>query len=225
MMFPRVGFVAGWIIAGAGWVASAQQTSLPLLHAIAELPPVTDGLVLHRFVHAGEPFTVAGPQGVIVGQQEGVFEAWILPIKLLSHLTLEADVAGYSVPLDLNSMAREIEVRPGRTTITYSHIAVTVRQTMFAPEESPSGAGTIVLFQIDAVRPVTLTVRFTPELREMWPKSSSGTASAEWLQEGVAASISCIRTSRILLPASPFRAELRALWLPIRSGRRCIRWN
>ncbi len=81
-------------------------------------------------------------------------------------------------------MAREIEVRPDRTTITYSHIALTVRQVMFAPDNSPNGTGAVVLFQIDAVRPVTLTIRFTPELREMWPKASSGTPSAEWVARG-----------------------------------------
>jgi glycogen debranching enzyme len=143
-----------------------------------------DGAVLRRSVGTGEPFTVAGPQGIVVGQQQGPFEAWILPVKLLSHLTLQADVEGYPVPLDLNSMAREIEVRPDRTTITYSHIAVVVRQSMFAPDNAPSGTGAVVVFEIEAVRPVTLTVRFTPELREMWPKPSSGSPSAEWVANG-----------------------------------------
>jgi len=105
-------------------------------------------------------------------------------VKLLSHLTLQADVRAIPVPLDLNSMAREVEVRPDRTTITYSHIAVTVRQTMFAPDDSPVGTGVIVLFQIDSVRPVTLTLRFTPEMREMWPKPSSGTPSVRVVTRG-----------------------------------------
>ena len=120
----------------------------------------------------------------MVGQQQGPFEAWVLPVKLLSHLSLEAEVADYPVPLDLNSMARELEVRPDRTTITYSHIAVTVRQTMFAPDDMPPGTGAVVLFQIESKRPVTLTVRFTPELREMWPKPGSGIPSAEWVPQG-----------------------------------------
>jgi glycogen debranching enzyme len=180
----RVGLVVGCVAAMTSCWASAQPSSVPVLHPIAEMPLRADGPVLRQSVRAGEPFTVAGPQGVLVGQQQGPFEAWLLPVKLLSHLTIEADVQGYPVPLDLNTMAREIEVRPDRTTITYSHIAVTVRQTMFAPDDSPSGTGAIVLFQIDAVRPVTLTIRFTPELREMWPKPSSGTPSAEWIARG-----------------------------------------
>jgi glycogen debranching enzyme len=182
MRFQRSVVVGAFGFTLIGFGALAQQ-SKPL-HAIPELAPRKDGPVLFRAPQAGEPFTVAGPQGIVVGQQQGPFEAWILPVKLLSHLTLEADVQGYPVPLDLNTMARDMEVHPDRTTITYSHIAVTVRQTMFAPQQSPRGTGAVVLFEIDAIRPVTLTVRFTPELREMWPKASSGTPSAEWIAQG-----------------------------------------
>jgi glycogen debranching enzyme len=165
----------------AVFCGDAQQVALRPVDAFSLR---TDGPVLRSDVAAGEPFAVAGPQGVLVGQQQGVLEAWLLPVKLLSHLTVEAEVEGYAVPLDLNSMAREIEVRPDRTTITYSHIAVTLRQIMFAPEVSAAGTGAVVLFQVDAVRPVTLTLRFTPELREMWPKASSGVPSAEWVARG-----------------------------------------
>jgi len=159
------------------------------LKPVEAFPLREDGLVLRRTVRAGEPFTVAGPQGVMVGEQQGTFEAWVLPVKLLSHFTIEAEVEGYPVPIDLNAAAREIEVRPDRTTITYSHSAVTVRQTMFAPEggaghEVPDGTGAVVLFTVDAVRPVDLTFRFTGEMREMWPKPGGGSPSAEWVERG-----------------------------------------
>jgi glycogen debranching enzyme len=183
-MLPlRVVLLLGLIFAST-YPARSQNSSTSPLHSIDQLPRNAGNLVFHRPVRAGEPFTVPGPQGVIVGQQQGVFEAWILPVKVLSHLTVQADVSGYNVPLDLNTMAREIEVRPDHTTITYSHIAITVRQTMFAPQGSPDGTGVIVVFQIDSVRPATLTVRFTPEMREMWPKRSSGTPSGEWVTAG-----------------------------------------
>ena len=135
-------------------------------------------------VRTGEPFTVAGPHGVLVGQQQGEIEAWLLPVKLLSHLSIEADVDGYPVPLDLNSMARVIEVHPELTTITYSHIAITVRQTMFAPEQTPAGTGAMMLFQVDSLRPATIIVRFHPEMLRMWPAGGSGTPSPEWVRQG-----------------------------------------
>src|ERR1035438_5731478 len=172
--------VAGFCVLMVGFSAMAQQ---PDLHPGNAFPLREDGPVLRQAVQTGEPFTVTGPRGIIVGQQQGVFEAWVLPVKVLSHLTIEANVDGYPVPIDLNAMAREIEVRPDRTTITYAHIALTVRQIMFAPEGVPEGTGAVALFQVDSVRPVELTFRFTAEMRKMWPELSSGSPSAEWVAQ------------------------------------------
>lgn len=176
-----------WMVAGLMLAAQAGVAQAPAAGALQPLGTIAlreDGPVLRQAVQCGQPFTVAGPQGVLVGQQEGTFEAWLLPVKLLSHFTIEADVEGYDVPIDLNSMAREIEVRPDHTTITYSHIALTVRQTMFAPETSPAGTGAVVLFEVDSLHPVDLVFRFTPEMREMWPEPGFGNASPEWVQRG-----------------------------------------
>ena len=174
-------FAAGSAI---GQQATTQKTAVPVLHPIDALQLREDGPVLRQRVQAGQPFTVAGPRGVLVGQQQGILEAWILPAKLLSHLTIQANVQGYDVPIDLNSMAREIEVRPESTTITYSHIALTVRQTMFAPEDAADGTGAVVLFQVDALHPVDLTFRFTADMLEMWPEPNFGRPSAEWVPQG-----------------------------------------
>jgi len=141
--------------------------------------------VIARPVQPPQPFTVAGPRGVLVGTQDGQFESWILPIKLFSHLTIEANLEGYAVPIPVNPQSANIEVHPGHTTITYSHPGFTLRQIMFSPDASPSAntpsAGPIVLFQIDAVRPLDLVFRFTPEMRWMWPRRNEGVPSPEWV--------------------------------------------
>ncbi len=94
--------------------------------------------VISRPVQPVQPFTVAGERGVIVGTQDGSFESWILPVKLLSHLTIEANLEGYPVPILVNPQSAHIEVRPDRTTITYSHTGFTLRQIMFSPDQSGS---------------------------------------------------------------------------------------
>jgi glycogen debranching enzyme len=165
------------------------QTSAPrpidtLLHPTDNFPLRDHGLAIRRHVETQKPFTVAGTRGVVVGQQDGQFEAWILPVKLLSHFTIEANVEGYTVPIDVNQAASEIEVYPDHTTITYSHIAFTLRQTMFAPDEVKDGTGAVVLFQIDSIRPVDFTFRFTPEMRTMWPERGEGIPSADWVKQG-----------------------------------------
>lgn len=176
-MLLRRFFSACAIFCASGWC----MAQIPEFTATSAFPLRNDGPVIRRAVQDPEPFTVAGERGVIVGQQRGEFEAWVLPVKLLSHLTIEARVEGYPVPIALNDMAREIEVRPDRTTITYSHIALVVRQIMFAPDDAPDGTGAVVMFSVDALHPVDLTFRFTGELREMWPQLSSGMTSAEWV--------------------------------------------
>lgn len=137
--------------------------------------------VIRAHAEPQKPFTVAGERGVILGQQDGAFEAWVLPLKLLSHLTIQAEIEGYTVPIDVNQEAAEIEVRPDRTIITYAHIGFTVRQIMFSPQDAPAGTGPIVLFEFDCLHPTNFTLRFTPELRWMWPERNEGVPSVEWV--------------------------------------------
>src|ERR1700722_1574059 len=115
--------------------ASALLGQSPSFNSIPAIAFDTAGPVLRAQAEAQKPFTVAGERGVVLGQQDGSFEAWVLPVKLLSHLTIEANIEGYTVPIDVNQQASEIEVRPDRTVITYSHVGFTVRQIMFSPAQ------------------------------------------------------------------------------------------
>src|SRR5579871_7038314 len=99
------------------------QSPAPTFNPLPAIAFDTSGPVIRAHTDALKPFTVAGERGVLVGQQDGTFEAWLLPMKLLSHLAIEADVEGYTVPIDVNQQSSEIEVRPDRTVITYAHIA------------------------------------------------------------------------------------------------------
>jgi hypothetical protein len=135
-------------------------------------------------VMAQKPFTVTGPRGALLGQQDGSFEAWIFPWKILSHLRITADMKDYAVPIDVNEQAATIAVQPGHTTITFSHANFTVREILFAPQQAPDGAGALAFYQIQAVRPMTLTFSFTPEMVRMWPATSDDGSSPEWVKTG-----------------------------------------
>src|SRR5271170_3133431 len=163
---------------------NAQAPPTDWLKPLPQFPLASSDLTLRQHAEAGKPFTVAGECGAFMGEQNGSFEAWIFPVKLLSHFTISAEVEGYPVPIDLNADAAEIEVAPDHTTITYAHIAFTVRVILFATRcdsADQMGAGVIALFQIDSVRPVTLTFSFTPEVRRMWPAPNYGPPSPEWV--------------------------------------------
>src|SRR5580692_4453009 len=129
-----------------------------------------------------KPFTVAGPRGAILGQQDGSFEAWIFPWKIFSNLRISAEMQDYPVPIDVNEQAAVIEVRPDHTTITFSHANFTLREVLFAPHNAPNGAGVLAFFQVEAVRPVTFTLQFTPEMKRMWPALSDDRPSPEWVK-------------------------------------------
>src|SRR5579872_145571 len=146
--------------------------------------PYDNGVPLKivREVVPSRPFTVVGPRGAILGQQDGSFEAWIFPWKILSHLRITAEMQNYPVPIDVNEQAASIEVRPDHTAITFAHANFTVREVLFAPHSAPDGAGVLAFFQVAAVRPMTLTIQFTPEMKRMWPASSDDYSSAEWVK-------------------------------------------
>ncbi len=162
--------------------AHAQSGFAPL----ENFTPASSALHIERHVEPEKPFTVAGECGAFMGQQDGQFEAWLFPVKILSHMQIEARVEGYDVPIDVNADAAEIDVEPDHTTITYSHVAFTLRETFFATQCGPqdpekSSTGAMVVFTLDSIRPTTLTFNFTPEVKPMWPAPQLGQADAEWL--------------------------------------------
>jgi glycogen debranching enzyme len=168
------------------WVARTQAAEPPdALHPVPYFAADQPGQpTISSDIMAQKPFSVIGPRGALLGQQDGSFEAWIFPWKILSHMRITAEMKDYAVPIDVNEQAATIDVQPGHTTITYAHANFTVRQTLFAPQHAPDGAGALGFYQIQAVRPMTLTFSFTPEMLRMWPALSDDRSSPEWVKTG-----------------------------------------
>jgi glycogen debranching enzyme len=153
---------------------------VPAFSSVPATLPASAGPVIEAHTRPLQPFTVAGERGVLLGQQNGSFEAWVLPVKLISNLRIRADIEGYNVPINVNNEAAEIEVHPDRTIITYAHPGFTLRQIMFSPAQGPAGTGPLVFYQFDCLHPTTFTFSFTPELRWMWPQKNDGVPDADW---------------------------------------------
>jgi glycogen debranching enzyme len=152
----------------------AAQPSFPLDSS-------ADKLVIHHEVLPSRPFSVVGPRGAVLGEQDGSFEMWLFPWKVLSNVRITARMDNYLVPIDVNERAASIEVRPFATIITFSHANFTVREIILAPKQSTNAPGALVLYQIEAVRPMTLTFSFTPNMQRMWPAESDDRPSPEWV--------------------------------------------
>jgi glycogen debranching enzyme len=173
------------LVAATAITAQTAPPPPPVFTPIATLPFATTGPVIRAGIEAQKPFSVVGPRGVLLGQQDGSLEAWVLPVKLLSQLTIEAQIEGYPVSINVNQLAAEIEVRPDRTVITYSHVGFTVRQIMFSPDAAPTAGlpatGPVILFEFDCLHPTDFTFRFSPDLQWMWPERNEGVPGAGWI--------------------------------------------
>src|SRR4051794_39062426 len=173
---------AGWMFLCIGFTSVLCAADL---EPLPSLPEPNNPLQITSRSQAGQPWTVAGERGALFGRQSGKFEAWLWPVKLLSNFSIRAELSDYPVPIDVNALSSEIRVTPGETVITYSHAAFTIRQRMFASREgatvSPAAS---VIFEIDSVRPLSLTFSFTPEMLRMWPAPNYGRPSGEWIAGG-----------------------------------------
>src|SRR5512141_1864699 len=109
-----------------------------------------------------------GRRGALLGREDGTFEAWLNPIKLLRDFRLSVFFDGSLTPVDLAELAETVTVTPGRATIVHSHAAFTIRQTWVAAIDQP------VLLEVDTNRPLRLRASFIPEMKPMWPASFGG---------------------------------------------------
>lgn len=167
------------VLAFAAAAASAQIQPMQSLKAEPSLMHIEAPAVPRL------PWAVAGEHGAIFGSEDGEFEGWLWPVKILSHFRISAELADYPVPIDVNALASSIRVTPAETTITYSHAAFTIRQHMFAPRgAAPPATGAVVFFEIESARPLEITFSFTPEMLRMWPAPNFGRPNAEWVKQG-----------------------------------------
>jgi hypothetical protein len=153
--------------AGEARQAKAAAT-LPIVKkfAIADSP-----IQFSQPVRRGKYLESAGRRAVLMGREEGMFESWVYPMKVVHDLRLSFTVDGYSYPLSAADLAEWITVRPEGTTITYSHPAFVVRAHVFTPVEEP---GSLILLDISSNRKVSVTANFLIDLVPMWPGGLGG---------------------------------------------------
>ena len=173
----------GGLLLGVGMGSAAAQVvpMAPLPVPMAPVAAEASALRIVREAMPARPFSVVGPRGALLGEQSGVMEGWIFPWKLFSGLRMSVRMADYPVPIDVNEAVSSIDVQPDHTTITYAHANFTIRQVMFAPATSADGLGVAAYFEVEAVRPLDLTISFTPEMKRIWPAVTAGGGSPEWV--------------------------------------------
>ncbi len=204
-------------------------SSLPaaFLDPVPSLPVAESSRQIVRRTQAGQPFTVAGEEGALFGRQNGKFEAWLWPVKLLSNFSIRAELFDYPVPIDVNALSAEIRVTPAETIITYSHAAFTIRQRMFVSRgRHDSPVPPLQLFSRSirsghSTSPFPLRPRCSGcgLLRIMAVPVANGFLAV------IRASMCCIQTIQTSRQLWPCRERSPEPWFPTRSIRRLILSN
>jgi len=189
----RIGLCA----AGAVLFAGAQMASAGQSTAGAKLPE--SGVVLRDTPNPLRYFDVTGRKSAVFGRQNGEFEAWIYPVKLLHSFRLEFQQEGQPEAVRGENILREVITRPESTTQVYVHPNFTVREIIWAPLDEPA---LVVYFDVDSAKPLDITAAFVPDFKPMWPASFGGQHSS-WLAEGKAFALTDVTEHPTALVGSP----------------------
>ena len=149
---------------------AAQEQRLP-----ANLPE--SGLVLRDSPQPLRFFDATGRKSAVFGRQDGPFEAWIYPIKLLHNFRLEFQQEGQLEPVRGETLLRQVITRPESTTLVYVHPDFSVREIIWTPLNEPA---VVIYFDVDSSKPLDITAAFVPDFKPMWPASFGGQHSS-WI--------------------------------------------
>ncbi|MDE3136903.1 MAG: hypothetical protein KGL59_10045 [Acidobacteriota bacterium] len=155
----------------------AQQDAAPAGIARFSLP--SSGVAWRSSALPGKYFDVTGHQSAVLGWQNGRFEAWLYPIKVLQDFHLQFRLQGLLDPVDGDGLLAQVITRPESTTLVYVDPSFTVRETIFTPDDEPA---IVILFDVDTAKPLTIKALFAPDFQPMWPASFGGQYSY-WLPQ------------------------------------------
>lgn len=163
--------------------------------------PIPDSPIqIEQSVQPGIFFDAIGRRAFIAGHQDGTFEAWVIPFKILHDFRIRIIRDGRAYSLDASRLASRIRIRPESVTIRYVHSAFTIDETIFTPIRSP---GSLLLLKIDSGENLTLRISFRSDLQPMWPGGLGGQFTY-WDNDLHAFVISESRWKRAAMVGSPF---------------------
>ncbi|HEX7119552.1 MAG TPA: GH116 family glycosyl hydrolase [Longimicrobiales bacterium] len=140
--------------------------------------PIEDGpLALHGRAHPGAYVAEVGRRAALLGDEGGIFEAWVWPLQLVRDLRLAFRIPEYDEPIAGERVMRSVTVRPEALTLTYAHASFTVKQHVFVPLDEP---GALMLLEVETVRPLDVLVRMRADFDQAWSGALGG-GSIAWL--------------------------------------------
>ena len=159
-----------WRLLGAFFLACSQL----LLSSIAFAEQPAKSLELSRPVRSWEFVSAVGQRGALLGNEQGTFEAWVYPLKILRNFHLKFHVRGNVLPAE--AFARTLIVRPESSTIVYAGDVFSVRETLFVPVHE---SGAIIALEVETTEPLEIEAFFTRDFQLQWPAAFGG-GYEEW---------------------------------------------
>jgi glycogen debranching enzyme len=184
-------------------VAAAAGKAEPVTGTVPRFSLEPNPIALAGEARPSRYMEASGRRAAFLGREDGSFEAWAYPLKLVHDLTLSFSIAAYSEPIPAASLATRVVVTPESATVRYVHAAFTVDATWVVPIDEPGG---LVLLDVHTSEPLTVTVRFRPDLRPMWPAGLGGQYCG-WEEELSAFLISEGTKRQAAIVGSPLAAE------------------
>jgi len=173
-------------------LAAVAALSLPMLGelraqsqapAVAAPPATVAPATIPRFARAANPIALTGEarperymeasgrKAALLGREDGSFEAWVYPLKVIHDFRLSFGVPEYADPIPGTSLATSVDIRPEASLVRYSHAAFTVDATWLVPLNEQ---GALVLLDVRTSERLNLVVKFRVDLKPMWPAALGG---------------------------------------------------
>lgn len=128
-------------------------------------------LALRGPARPGMFLSAVGRRAIAMGTEDGRLELWTWPIKWLHDFELSFRVPKYTEPIAGHTIATSVTERPEGVTIEYAYEQFTVREHIFVPLDKPA---IVILLEVDAIRPLDIIARFTPDIHFAWPAALGG---------------------------------------------------
>jgi glycogen debranching enzyme len=155
---------------------------VPLAFGLCLTPPLfaqsncsnSSSLTLTRAARDWQFLDAVSPHAGLLGREDGIFEAWIYPLKLFRDFNLKFRLG--DIVFDGNVLPRTISARPESVSVRYIYDSFTACATWFAPIND---RGAIVTIEVNSFDPVAVEASFVPDVAWMWP-AGMGDAYSQW---------------------------------------------
>src|SRR4030067_1274595 len=147
-----------------------------------------------------------GQKAALLGYENGSFEMWIWPWKVLRNFEIQFFVGTTTQPILAKDILRDISVTPEATTLTFFYESFTVKKIIFIPHDEPCA---IILLDVNTTTPLTIVPGFMPVMQPQWPAGIGGQYSY-WDNDVKAYVISEGQQRAIFLCGSPLGKMMTA---------------